>query len=176
MSDICKEYGEALFALGLETNTLSEINNDLQFISEVFEKAPEYRDFLQSPSILKSERLKTINDMFENNISEYSLSFLSILCEKGRAGLFSECQNEFNKLYIESQRVLIARVKSAAPLDESQKQQLKNKLEKQSGHQVVLECSIDETLLGGVLIEMDGTEIDATLKHRLQEIKEVMDK
>lgn len=176
MSDICKEYGEALFTLGLETNTLDEINKDLKFIGEVFEKTPEYKEFLQSPSILKSERLKTVNDMFEGNISEYALSFLSILCEKGRAGLFSECQNEFSKLYIESQRVLIARVKTTVPLDESQKEQLKNKLEKQSGHQVVLECSIDKTLLGGVLIEMDGTEFDGTLKHRLQELKEVMDK
>lgn len=176
MSEISKEYGEALFSLGLESNSLSEINTDLDFISEVFEKTPEYRDFLQSPGISKSERLKTVNDIFTGNISEYSLSFLSILCEKGRAGIFSDCADEFRKLYTESQKVSVARVWSTVPLNENQKELLKLKLEKQSGHRVQLECLIDETLLGGVLIEMDGTEIDGTLKHRLQELKEVMDK
>ncbi len=176
MSDISKEYGEALFALGLETNSLDQIDKDLKFISEIFEKAPEYKEFLQSPSIKKSERLSTINETFENNISEYALSFISILCEKGRAGIFTQCADEFQKLYAESKKVSIARVKTTVPLDENQKEQLKAKLEKQSGHSVVLECSIDKTLLGGVLIEIDGILLDGTLKHRLQELKEVMDK
>ena len=99
-----------------------------------------------------------------------------ILCEKGRATLFGDCAEDFNKLYEESKNVSLARVFSPVPLSEEQKERLKLKLENTSGHSVKMECFIDETLLGGVLIDMDGTQIDGTLKRRLQEIKEVMNK
>lgn len=176
MSNICKEYGDALFALGLEYNSLDEINGDLNFIEEVFEKTPEYSAFLQSPSISKAERLKTVNDAFSGCVSEFAVSFLSILCEKGKASMFCECANEFRRLYEESKNISLARVYSAVPLSEEQKERLKANLEKQSGHSVKLECFIDKALLGGVLIDIDGTQIDGTLKRRLHEIKEVMNK
>lgn len=176
MSEICREYGEALFALGLEENSLDKINEDLAFIGEIFAKTPEYALFLQSPGIPKAERINSVNEMFTDHISEYAVSFLSILCEKGRVMLFHDCAEEFKKLYEESKNVSLARVYSAVPLSEEQKELLKNKLEKQSGHSVKMECFIDETLLGGVLINMDGTQIDGTIKRRLQELKEVMNK
>lgn len=176
MSDICKEYGEALFTLGFEGNCLDEIKKDLDLIKDIFEETPEYADFLQSPAVPKAERLKSINEAFENRVSEYTLSFLLILCEKGRATLFGDCAEEFNKLYEESKNISLARVFSPVPLSEEQKERLKLKLENISGQTVKMECFIDETLLGGVLIDMDGTQIDGTLKRRLQEIKEVMNK
>lgn len=176
MSDICKEYGEALFTLGFEGNCLEEVKKDLDFIKDVFDKTPEYADFLQSPAVPKVERLKSINEAFGNSISEYALSFLSVLCEKGRSTLFGKSAEEFYKLYEESKNVSLARVFSPVPLSEEQKERLKLKLENISGQTVKMECFIDETLLGGVLIDMDGTQIDGTLKRRLQEIKEVMNK
>lgn len=176
MNEIYEEYGEALFTLGLESNSLDKINGDLDFISEVFAKTPEYAEFLQSPGIPKAERIKTVNDTFSDSVSEYAVSFLSILCEKGRALLFEDCVKEFKRLYAESKNISAARVYSAVPLSEEQKERLKSKLENRSGHSVKTEYLIDETLLGGVLIEMDGTEIDGTVKRRLQELKEVMDK
>lgn len=176
MSDICKEYGEALFVLGLEENFLDEINRDLCFLEKIFTENSEYTEFLQSPSISKNERLESLNEAFSGSISEYALSFLSLLCEKGRTVLFGECANEFRKLYEESKNVSFARVYSAVPLSDEQKDALKNELEKNSRHSVKMECYIDKTLLGGVLIDMDGTQIDGTLKRRLQEIKEVMNK
>ena len=39
-----------------------------------------------------------------------------------------------------------------------------------------MECSVDEALLGGLVIRVDGRVIDGSLKHRLHEIKEVMNR
>ena len=51
---------------------------------------------------------------------------------------------------------------------------LRLKLEKQSGRNVLLECSTDSTLLGGIVVEMDGKILDGSIRRRLQEVKEVM--
>ena len=59
-------------------------------------------------------------------------------------------------------------------LSPEQKTALRLKLEKQSGRNVLLECSTDSTLLGGIVVEMDGKVIDGSVRTRLQDIKEVM--
>ena len=53
---------------------------------------------------------------------------------------------------------------------------LKDKLEKRLGRTIRLECAIDPSLLGGLLVQVDGRVIDGSLKHRLHEIKEVMNR
>jgi F-type H+-transporting ATPase subunit delta len=78
------------------------------------------------------------------------------------------------KLYNESKSISWAHVRSAIPLTPEQKTALRLKLEKQSGRNVLLECSTDNTLLGGIVVEMDGKILDGSLRRRLQDVKEVM--
>ena len=65
---------------------------------------------------------------------------------------------------------------SAVALTEREKTELKEKLEKRLGRTIRLECAIDPSLLGGLLVQVDGRVIDGSLKHRLHEIKEVMNR
>ena len=70
----------------------------------------------------------------------------------------------------------LARKSKETELSEEEKTELKNKLEKRLGRTICLECAIDETLLGGLVVQVDGKVIDGSLKHRLHEIKEVMNR
>lgn len=169
-----KEYGEALFALAAECNACDEYNEALDTVTDVFKENPEYADFLASPAIPKAERLDALNTAFSGHVPEHIVSFLSILCERGRIREFRECVKEYKALFDASKNISLAKVVSAAPLTESQKEKLQIKLEKLSGHTVVLDCSVDKSLLGGLIIETDGKTIDGTLKRRLYEVKEVI--
>ena len=73
-------------------------------------------------------------------------------------------------------KTVTAEVYSAVPLSEDQKQKLCNKLKKITKKTVVLDCKIDETLIGGVTVKVDGTIIDGSVKRRLDDIKEVIDR
>ena len=88
--------------------------------------------------------------------------------------ILETCLHEYMKLYNESKRVSWAHVTSAVPLTAEQKTALRLKLEKQSGRNVLLECTVDKTMLGGVVVEMDGKILDGSLRRRLQEVKEVI--
>ena len=121
-----------------------------------------------------SERIASLQTVFEGRIPEDVLSFLKLLCEKGRVRSLETCLHEYLKLYNESKAISWAHVKSAIPLTSEQKTALRLKLEKQSGRNVLLECSIDNTLIGGIVVEMDGKILDGSLRRRLQEVKEVM--
>ena len=175
MAQISKEYAEALFALACEESKENEFMAALEKIGKVFEETPEYTEFLASPSIPLQERLNAIAASLGETLPEYVLSWLQLLCEKGRIGYFSKCVEEYRALLNAQKSVVTAKVISAVPLTEGELKALKQKLEKISGSTVLPVCSIDDSLLGGVVVEINGKVIDGSLRHRLHRVKEVME-
>lgn len=175
MTGTSKEYAVALFGLAVETGTAAEIAEGLALVRKVFEDTPEFSAFLSSPGIPKQERLQLIQDTFSEDVPEYVVSFLSLLCEHGDAPIFMECANEFDKLYSQSKNVSYAVVTSVVELTDDEKTKLCAKLEHINHNKVIIEYRIDPSLLGGLTVEMDGLILDGSLKRRLHNMKEVMD-
>ena len=169
-----KEYATALFTVALEQDAVKKYAAALETVVNALKDNPDYVDFLCAPNISKSERLASVEAVFGASVPEDMLSFLKIMCEKDRVRSIPACFHEYMKLYNESKRVSWAHVKSAAPLTAEQKTALRLKLEKQSGRNVLLECAVDSSLLGGIVVEMDGKILDGSLRRRLQEVKEVI--
>ena len=88
---------------------------------------------------------------------------------------FNECFEIFDELYKEEAKRSKAVIISAVELDDEAKRKLLDKLRSISGHTVEAEYRIDRSLIGGLIVEMDGRRIDGSLKKRLKEIKEVME-
>lgn len=176
MAQVINEYAQALFELALESGATEEFSSALDTVLTVMNENPEYLDFLSSPNIPKSERTAAIEQAFSENTPEYVVSFLLLLCERGRIRNLEECISEYKRLCDVAGKISVAEVKSAIELTEAQKDALKAKLEKLCGNGVVLSCHIDESLLGGVVVEIDGKVIDGSIKHKLHELKEVMHK
>lgn len=176
MTKTCKEYSEALFALALEEDMAQQFSTALKSVCEVFNNDPEYIDFLACYSIPVAERTQALESAFSGTLPVHVLSFLQILCEHGEIKSFFDCVDIYEALYSQHRKLSTAVVVSAKPLDDSQKQALVKKLEKLCGTAVRLECKTDESVLGGLIIEVDGKVIDGSLKRRLYEVKEVIDK
>ena len=129
---------------------------------------------MSSPGISKNERLDSVKAAFEGRIPEYALSFVQLLCERSRVRAFDDCLNEYEQLYNASKQISEAYVTSAVELTDDEKKKLKLKLEKMSGKSLILKCTVDKSVLGGVIVKMDGKIMDGSLKHRLEEVKEVI--
>lgn len=176
MSQVIKEYAVALFDLATETDSVQGIGEALDTVQSVFEENPEYKDFLSSPNIPKSERINAIEQAFSGNVPEYVVSFLSLLCDRGRIRSLEECISEYKQLCDAANKISVADVASAVELSDAQKAALVRKLEKICGNTVILNCTTDKSLLGGMVVSVDGKVIDGSIKHRLHELKEVMHK
>ena len=176
MTDISKEYAEALFLLACEEGEESAIMTALEDTAAVFEDSPQLMDLLSSPGIPMKERQEVIATIFGGRLPTHVFSFLCLLCEKGRICSLALCAEEYRRLLRIKESVVCAKVVSAVPLTEDEINGLTRKLEKQSGHTVQLDCSVDPSLLGGLIVEMNGTVMDGSLRHRLHEVKEVMNR
>lgn len=174
MTEINKEYGTALFMLAKEVDSVNEYAVALECVEEVFSGNPEYTDFLASPSIPMEERLSAIEQAFGSTLPDNVLSFLLLLCEKGHIRGFKHSVEEYKNLLDAQNHVSTALVKSAVELTEEQKEKLRDKLEIKTGNSVVLECFVDQSLMGGIVVEIDGKIMDASLKTRLHEVKDVI--
>lgn len=174
MKQTNREYAEALFLLGSEKNLVKEYGEALCLIKKVVADNPSYIDFLSSPAIPMSDRIKAIDEAFSADLPEDVLILLKLFCEKGHiAGLF-DLVLEYEKLSDALFGTVDAEIVSAVELSDSQKEALLAKLCKKTGKKVFPIYKVDSALIGGIKITIDGTTYDGTIKTRLRDIKEVM--
>lgn len=176
MTEMSKEYGTALFMLAKEDDAEQKYADELKKVLELFDENPEYMDLLASPGIPINERTAVIEQAFSGSFSEHIVNFLQLLCEKGHIRSFEGCVSEYNKLFEFSRHIVTAHVSSAVPLTDDEKESLRRKLEKMSESSVTMECCVDKSLIGGMIVEMDGKIIDGSIRRRLHEVKDVIAK
>lgn len=175
MTQTGKEYAEALFALARETGSEAEFSQALDQILTCFQENPQYGELLSSPEIPSEERKELLTKAFGGETPEYVLSFLMLLCEHRRVRALEECVKEYQALYQIYQSVVRAKITSAVSLTENEKSVLMAKLRALSGKEIEPEYIVDASLLGGVVVEMDGKRIDGSLRRKLKDLKEVID-
>ena len=174
MTTTSNNYSEALFLLAREENGIDQFYNDLKTVEGIFKENTEYLQFLSNPSISKNERTAALEAAFSNKINTHVLSFLQLLCEHSKAEDFFGCVSEFEKLREWASGTVVAVVKTAVELSDAQKSGLIKSLEKRTGKKVTLESVIDNTLLGGISVELDGQLLDGSVKTNLKRAREVI--
>lgn len=173
MTEISNEYATALFSLALENRAEKEYYSCLETISAIFSAEPDYPELLSCPSIPINERMAAVDSAF-SSMPEHIVSFLKILCERGRIGDFEECVEIYKKLLSEHEKRSTAIVTSALELTDTEKSALAQKLGQKEGCTVTLDCRVDPSIIGGLIIEIDGKVIDGSIRGKLSEVKDVI--
>jgi len=174
MSGSGKEYAIALYELAREGNVVSEVGDGLHFISKTIDLTPEYRTFLEAPGIPLEDRLNSIDEAFKGEVADLVVSFLGVLTSHGAINRLEDCIKEYDILFNLAAKRSVAYVTSAVELTDKEKAKLKDKLIKISGNEIEMRYRVDPQLLGGVIVDMDGTSFDGSIRRRLKNMKEVM--
>ncbi len=176
MNNIGKDYAEALFMLACEEGQMRPYGEALELVANALRENEDYFSFLSSPNIPMSDRLESIGSVFGAYVPEHVLSFLKLMCEKGRLYSFFEAEKVYADFLSEAEKIQNVKVRSAVELTASQKEKLKEKLESMKKTTVNIEYAVDSSLIGGVVVEIDDKIIDGSLHNRLQQVKEVISK
>ena len=176
MTHITKCYAEALFALALETDSADAFREGLALATAVFKENTEYTEFLACYGIPAAERTAALEQALGDRLPEYVLSFLQLMIEHGHIAAVFDCAAEYEKLYMEARHMSTAKVTSAVPLTEDQRRKLEAALTRVCKRDVVPVYTVDTAVMGGVRVEVDGKVLDGSVRHRLQEVKEVINR
>lgn len=169
---IANRYAEALFQLSEEENITKEIYNELHDVVEVIKNNKELDNVLKSPLVAKNEKTQLIEALFNNKINNDLKNFLKILVEKGRISSLKSIELTFKELLNDKHNIIEGTVISAIALTEKQVKELEEKLSKKYNKNVTLENEVGQSILGGVLVRLGNTQIDGSVKTRLNNIKD----
>ena len=177
MTQQSKEYAVALFTLAGEEGVDKAVYLEgLTAVLRFLESEERYGLLLSSPAIPAPERVEAFREAFGEILPETVLSFLCLLVERGGISLLPGIKAHFEGLFLEEKAVSPAKVVSAVELTAAEKEKLRAALEKRCGHTVTVEYTVDGLLLGGITVELDGQLLDGSLRSRLHDVKEVIDK
>lgn len=170
MTEYARAYGGSLYDLAAEEQLTDVIKDQMQEIKVLLRENPDYIKLLSEPSIKKEERTDLIEKAFGGQAERYLINFLKILCEKGILNEYEGCTEEFTQRYNADHNIAEAVVTSAVALSEAQEKALAAKLEKVSGKKVYIIKKINPSLVAGVKVELEGVELDGTIRGRLNDM------
>ena len=176
MTDIGSVYGASLYELAKEESLTGQIGEQLAILQESFRQEPEFIRLLSSPNLSKAERCRILDDSFRGKVHPYILNFLKILTEKSYIRHFSHCCDAYSDLYNQDNGILVVTAVTAVVLAPQQKEKLIQKLNQITGKQVSLRCRIDPKVYGGIRLDYDGKRLDDTVSHRLDAIRDLLEK
>ena len=176
MTEVGNVYGESLYELAKEENLTKLIGDQLAVLQQAFRQEPDFIRLLSSPNLTKMERCQILDDSFRGKVHSYLLNFLKILTEKGYMRYFSDCCDAYTEHYDQDNGILRVDAVSAVELTDAQKEKLMQKLSRITGKEIALRCRIDPAVLGGIRLDYDGQRLDDTVSHRLDAIRNVLNK
>jgi F-type H+-transporting ATPase subunit delta len=162
-----KEYGKALFLLTEETRTTKTVAEELLGVKKLLCENPRYIKLLDTPALAKEEKLALVDRAFAS-LDGNLLNFVKILCEKHAVYQLPRVADVYAALYDEARGIERVEAVTAVAMTEKQLSALTNKLAALTGKSIVIRNTIDPTILGGVVLRYAGTQLDGSLRARLE--------
>ena len=175
MDALAKVYARSLFELAVEAGgneTVLEVADELEQISELTKQHREMGSFFSSPAIGETSRLKVIQAIFEEKITDLTLRFLLVLNSKGRLSHLKAISNAYNQLVQESLGKVDVDVFTPAAIDADSIAQIKQHLVNAIGKEPVIHPYIDNEMIGGIKIRIGDQLIDGSVQTKLRRISE----
>jgi F-type H+-transporting ATPase subunit delta len=169
---VANRYAKALLQIALKEKSVTEINQALHRFTEMQKSHSDLSNLIQLSIIHPKKKAQVVDLILEK--SAFSVTFrhfVQVVTEAGRLPLLSQIQKRFNHLVDEREGCLEAKVSSAHPLTEDQKESLIALLSKRTGKKVRLACDMDPRLVGGLKVQVNSTIIDASIVGLLNQMK-----
>jgi len=168
---IAQRYTTALFELAEDKKKLKPLATELEGLGALFAESDGFARLCGDPTIGNDERSNAIEALVKKAKSSPLLkSFLNTLASNGRMDVLPDVVSEFARRMHEKNDELVAEVTSAIPMKKAQQTKLEKMLKDHFGKKVALEIHVNENLLGGLRIRVDGQLIDASVAGRLQRV------
>jgi F-type H+-transporting ATPase subunit delta len=168
---LAQRYAKSLIDLATELKQLDVVHEDMQVLQAILKN----RDFvlmLNSPIIKSDKKNKIINAIAGGKISKISETFLKLLCNKNRESNLPGIVASFLTQYNTLKGLHNAKLTTASPISEELFDSFVTKIKTSSSiDHLNLETEVDENIIGGFVLEMEGKLIDASILRDLNDVK-----
>ena len=168
-------YAAALYAQADDTRALDATVDEMQGLGRLIDQSPEFRRLLDSPLIdVTQARTAAVAVLKQEGFSELVQNFVGVVANNRRLGALRSIVASFAELVASKRGVVVAKVVSAHPLSDVQREQLRARMIEAGYGTVNIEDSVDPSLLGGLVVRVGARLYDTSLKSRLQRLQYAM--
>lgn len=172
---IAARYATALFELAREENTLPAVEQDVLSLNGALNENPILQDLIGSPLYSRQDQTNAIMAVAARmGLSPFMISTLGLMAEKRRLFVLPHLLDRMEQLIAHHRNELTAEVVSAAPLTEAQMGRLEQTLRDAAGQTVKIRTSVDESLIGGLVVRLGSLMVDNTIASRLARLQNAM--
>lgn len=173
MSTIARPYAKALFQHAVQTEQFEFWSEALMTMAWVISQS-EVRTFISNPRVTQDAcaelMLAPFTEEKKTQQKDVLVALVSMLVAKKRLPALPEIYVQFCALRDDYQKTICVTVKTFSPLSHAQEAALKHKLVEKLNRQVELQIEVDETLLGGLVVQAGDLVINGSVQNKLQEM------
>ena len=169
---VARPYAKAAFDVAVKHKALDKWLEMLAFSTEVV-KNETVQSLLQG-SLGTQKMGELFVQLCGDQLNEHGQNLIKVMAENGRLSALPAVLAEFVALKSELDKQLDASVCSASPLSDTDITKIQASLEKRYGRTVKLNCSVDPSLMAGLVIKAGDEIIDATVRSKLNRLAEAL--
>ncbi len=172
---IAARYAKAVFDLAKDGNAVAAIEADVEALSDALAQSADFNDLIQSPLYGRDEQGDAIAALAKKmGLSVTMTSVLGLLAQKRRLFVLPQMLAALRAMIAEDKGEMTADVTSAQPMTAAQTTALAATLSKQFGKTVKIKASVDETLIGGLVVKVGSKMIDTSIRAKLNSLQNAM--
>jgi F-type H+-transporting ATPase subunit delta len=170
MEELARVYGRSLFEVAREHGKLDELREQLGQFVDALNEHRGLQVFFFSPYFSTREKQEALGRVLDG-ADERLLNFLALLIENHRMPVIFRVRREFERLWEQEHRMLAVEITSAIELDSATTDNLGERIGERTGHKVKLTARVNPDILGGIVLRVGNSILDASIRNRLEQLR-----
>jgi len=170
VEEIARAYARSLFEVARERGALDLVREQLGAFADAVQEHRELAIFFFSPNFSTAEKKAGLARAVEG-AEPIVTNFLELLIEKHRMPAVFRIRRRLDVLWERENRLLPVAVTTATELDPTVLEQLGRRIGEQTGERIVLESRVDDGILGGIVLRVGNSILDASIRNRLDHLR-----
>jgi F-type H+-transporting ATPase subunit delta len=170
MEEIATVYARSLFEVAKEQDKLDLVRDQLGEFVDALAETRELQVFFFSPYFSTQEKEDGL-DRAVTDADPVVLNFFKLLIEKHRMPVLFRVRANYDAMWEDENKLLPVEITSAVELDEGIVKQLGDRISEQTGRKVELSSRVEPDILGGIVIQVGNSVLDASVRNRLEQLR-----
>jgi F-type H+-transporting ATPase subunit delta len=170
MEEIAQVYARSLFEVAKENDKLDVVREQIGQFADALSESRELQTFFFSPYFSTEEKKQGLEKALDG-ADETVANFLALLTENHRMPALFRIRRELDRMWRDVNQLLPVQITSAVELDEAVAKQIGEEIGRQTGRKVELTSTVDADVLGGIIVRVGNSILDASIRTRLERLR-----
>jgi F-type H+-transporting ATPase subunit delta len=174
-AQIAERYATAIFEIAKENENLDGLETSVNDLSAALADSADLRNLINSPLISRKEQCAAISAIAQK-MGQVSVMVksLGLMADKRRLFVLPQLNSALRELLAEERGEITADVVSAKAMTKAQTEKLAATLTSNVGKAVSINATVDENLIGGLVVKMGSKMIDTSIRSKLDSLQNAM--